>query len=86
MSESEYNVHTLKEQVTHITKRYLDDMSGFGDTGIHQTIMDTVEGSILRTVMTYTDSNQKEAAFILGISRNTLRNKLTKHDINTTKR
>ena len=33
----------------------------------------------------HTDGNQKEAATIAGISRNTLRNKLIKYDINTSK-
>ena len=86
MTHIEYNSHTLQKQVKAITKRYLEDMSGFGDTGIHQAIMECVEASILATVVEHTDGNQKEAATIAGISRNTLRNKLIKYDINTNKK
>lgn len=86
MTDIEYNSHTLQKQVKSITNRYLSDMSGFGDTGIHQAIMECVEASIIETVIEHTSGNQKEAATISGINRNTLRNKLTKYNINIHKK
>lgn len=82
MNKKQYNIHTLQAQVESITKQFLTDTDGCKDSQIYQRIMSTVEESLITALMQYTSGNQKEAAEISGISRNTLRRKLEKYNIN----
>ena len=45
-------------------------------TGLYHTIRDTVETTLLLTVLSYTNGNQRRSADILNISRTTLRAKI----------
>jgi two-component system nitrogen regulation response regulator GlnG len=46
-------------------------------TGLYERVMQEVERPLLRTTLKAVRGNQKKAAEILGINRNTLRKKLT---------
>ena len=81
MSEPTCNIHTLKEQVESITAQYLADIDGYQAASVYQSLIDAVEESFLRTLLAHTQGNQKAAAEISGISRNTIRKKITKHDL-----
>lgn len=45
--------------------------------GLYDRVMQEVERPLLRTTLKLVNGNQKKAAIILGINRNTLRKKLT---------
>jgi Fis family transcriptional regulator len=81
MSEPTCNIHTLKEQVKSITAQYLLDIEGYQADSMYQDLIDAVEESFLRTLLSHTQGNQKAAAAISGISRNTIRKKITKHNL-----
>jgi DNA-binding protein Fis len=50
-------------------------------TGLYDRVMQEVERPLLKTTLKAVMGNQKKAAEILGINRNTLRKKLTALDI-----
>lgn len=81
MSKKIYNIHTLQEQVNSITKKYLEDIDGCSDADVYHKIIHSVEESIFKTIMDFTNGNQKSASLLSGISRNTLRTKLEKYKI-----
>lgn len=81
MSKHSYNIHTLKEQVHMLTRQYLEDIGDCNDANIYHKIVSNVEESILEALIDFTKGNQKEAAILSGISRNTMRKKLEKHNI-----
>ena len=51
-------------------------------TGLYDRVMQEVERPLLQATLKAVLGNQKKAAEILGINRNTLRKKLTQLDIN----
>jgi two-component system nitrogen regulation response regulator GlnG len=51
-------------------------------TGLYERVIQEVERPLLRTTLKAVMGNQKKAAEILGINRNTLRKKLTELGIN----
>lgn len=52
---------------------------------LYRKMMDEVDRSLIETVYQYTDQSQVKTAKILGIHRNTLRDKLKQHKICTEK-
>lgn len=54
---------------------------GLPTTGLYDRVMQEVERPLLRATLKAVLGNQKKAAEILGINRNTLRKKLTQLDI-----
>ena len=56
---------------------YLDEHKDNLPVGkLHALVMNEVEKSLLKETLSLTDGNQKKAAEILGINRNTLRKKM----------
>ncbi len=49
--------------------------------GLYQTLLAEVEPPLIEEVLRYTQGNQSRTAKILGITRNTLRSKLNRYDI-----
>lgn len=82
MTRKNYNVNTLQEQVKAITKQYLEDIGHCSDANVYHKIIESVEKSIFETILEFTNGNQKEASTLSGVSRNTIRAKLEKHNIN----
>ena len=54
---------------------------GLATTGLYDRVMHEVERPLLQATLKAVMGNQKKAAEILGINRNTLRKKLTQLDI-----
>lgn len=50
-------------------------------SGLYGTVMKEVESTLIKKIMTLTDKNKKQAAKILGISRNTLSTKIKLLDL-----
>ena len=66
----------IRRSVTSALELYLGDMSGHDVHDLYHVVMNEVEPAILDVVMQHAESNQSQAAEILGISRSTLRKKL----------
>ncbi len=61
--------------------RYFRDLDGEQPSGLYDMVIRCVEKPMLEVVMKNADGNQTVAAEMLGINRNTLRKKLTEHDL-----
>ena len=83
MAETSHNAKTLQDLVNKITLQYLQDIDGCKDSSLYYKIIDSVEEGFFRSLISFTNGNQKEAAEISGISRNTIRKKLKKFNIET---
>ena len=71
----------LNDCVRRTLNRYFRDLDGEMPTGIHDMVLKTVERSMLEVVMHHAEGNQTVAAEMLGINRNTLRRKLSEHEL-----
>ncbi|MBE7526458.1 Fis family transcriptional regulator [Betaproteobacteria bacterium PRO4] len=60
---------------------YFQDLDGEKPCAIYETVIHSVEKPLIEIAMHYAQGNQSKAAELLGINRNTLRNRLTKHQI-----
>jgi Fis family transcriptional regulator, factor for inversion stimulation protein len=67
--------------VTQALDRYFTDLDGEKPVGIYDMVIREVEKPMLQSVLRQTRGNQTQAAEILGITRNTLRRKLTEHGL-----
>ncbi len=61
--------------------RYFRDLDGESPHAIYAMVIASVEKPMLEVVMKQSQGNQTIAAEMLGISRSTLRRKLTEHQI-----
>ena len=66
----------IRRGVTSALELYLDDLNGHDVNDLYHVVMNEVEPAILDVVMQHAESNQSQAAEMLGISRSTLRKKL----------
>ena len=71
----------LRECVRDALTSYFDKLDGHSATGLYQLVLAEVESPLLETVMQYTEGNQTKAATLLGMSRSTLRKKLTLYNL-----
>ncbi len=71
----------LSECTSSAMKNYLNKLDGHQTTDLYELVMSEVERPFLQTVMEYVENNQTKAAFMLGISRSTLRKKLAKYEL-----
>ena len=67
--------------VTQALDRYFSDLDGERPIGIYDMVIREVEKPMLQSVMRQTGGNQTQAAEMLGITRNTLRRKLSEHGL-----
>lgn len=72
----------LCDHVRRSVRRYLKDMGQHDPQELFRMVMNQVEGPLLDEVMKFTDGNQSRASDILGITRNTLRKKISDHHLN----
>ena len=61
--------------------RYFRDLDGEAPHAIYDMVIASVEHPMLEVVMKQAQGNQTVAADMLGISRSTLRRKLTEHNL-----
>ena len=78
MSANHINV---EECVRESLLRYFRDLGGETPDGMYDMLVRLVEKPLLEVVMRQADNNQSRAAEWLGLNRNTLRKKLTLHNL-----
>ena len=61
---------------------YLNDLDGEKPCPIYSMVMKSVEKPLIELAMKHANGNQTLAAELLGINRNTLRNKIKQFKIN----
>jgi Fis family transcriptional regulator len=60
---------------------YLKTTDGHAVSGLHRLVIEEVERPLFVTVLHYVDGNLSQAAKLLGLTRSTLRKRLTEYDI-----
>ncbi|MDB5812994.1 MAG: transcriptional regulator, Fis family [Rhodocyclales bacterium] len=81
MSTNNENRNEISLCVTQALDRYFSDLDGEKPAGIYDMVIREVEKPMLQSVLRQTRGNQTQAAEILGITRNTLRRKLTEYGL-----
>jgi Fis family transcriptional regulator len=73
--------HDLGKCVTDSLEQYFCDLDGERPAAIYDMVLKSVEKPMLELVLAKAGGNQTLAAEMLGINRNTLRKKLTEHQL-----
>ena len=73
--------HDLAKCITDSLEQYFRDLDGEKPAAIYDMVLKSVEKPMLELVLAKAGSNQTLAAEMLGINRNTLRKKLTEHQL-----
>lgn len=71
----------IADCVTRTLDQYFRDLDGEQPGAVYEMVMRNVERPMLEFVLRQANGNQTAAAQILGINRNTLRRKLSEHDL-----
>ncbi|MEJ2611182.1 MAG: DNA-binding transcriptional regulator Fis [Candidatus Thiodiazotropha sp.] len=71
----------LHQCVSNAMQLYFQNLDGHGANNLYRMVMNEVEAPLLESVMKHAGGNQTLAATILGISRSTLRKKLSQYDL-----
>jgi len=72
---------TIKDFFEDKIKRYLSEMAKLSNGNLYDTIFSEVEKAVIEIALEHTNGNQLAATRILGINRNTLRNKIREYKI-----
>ena len=73
--------HDLGKCVVNALEQYFRDLDGEKPAAIYDMVLRSVEKPMLEVVLAKAGTNQTLAAEMLGINRNTLRKKLTEHQL-----
>jgi Fis family transcriptional regulator len=73
--------HDLGQCVINALEQYFSDLDGEKPAAIYDMVLKSVEKPMLEVVLAKAGTNQTLAAEMLGINRNTLRKKLTEHQL-----
>jgi Fis family transcriptional regulator, factor for inversion stimulation protein len=73
--------HDLGKCVTEALEQYFRDLDGEQPAAIYDMVLKKVERPMLEIVLAKAGGNQTQASEMLGINRNTLRKKLTEHQL-----
>ena len=73
--------HDLGKCVTDALEQYFRDLDGEKPAAIYDMVLTSIEKPMLEVVLAKAGNNQTVAAEMLGINRNTLRKKLTEHQL-----
>jgi Fis family transcriptional regulator len=71
----------LGKCVAYALEQYFRDLDGEKPAAIYDMVIRSIERPMLEIVLAKAGSNQTLAAEMLGINRNTLRKKLTEHQL-----
>lgn len=71
----------LRSHVQAAIRDYLRDMGNTEPDNLYRRLLDEIEPPLIEEALRYTEGNQTRAARLLGITRNTLREKIRRHDI-----
>ena len=69
----------LREQVKQTVRQYFNSLSGNKPVDVYKLVIEEVEGALYEEMMVFTRGNQSLAARLMGVSRGTLRTKLTQY-------
>lgn len=72
---------TLSDCVRSALRYYLDHLGGHEVDDLHRMVIGEVERPMIETVLEHTQGNLTRTAAMLGMSRNTLRKKMTQYGI-----
>lgn len=72
---------SLRAAVEISIRRYFEDMGNTEPENLHRRVLAQVEPPLIEETLAFTGGNQSRAARILGITRNTLRQKLRSYGI-----
>jgi len=75
------NENEIARCVRRAVEDYLKDLDGEKPHPIYAMVIRSVEKPLVELVMKYADGNQTRTAELLGINRNTLRNKIRQYRI-----
>ena len=73
--------HDLGQCVTDALEQYFRDLDGEKPAAIYDMVLRKIERPMLEVVLAKAGGNQTLASDMLGINRNTLRKKLTEHQL-----
>ena len=71
----------IEDVVRSSLEDYFRDLRGTEPGNLHDMVVSTVEKPLLEVVMKHAEDNQSRAAQWLGLNRNTLRKKLSEHNL-----
>ena len=71
----------IEDVVRSSLEAYFRDLRGTEPGNLQAMVVSTVEKPLLEVVMKHAEDNQSRAAQWLGLNRNTLRKKLTEHNL-----
>lgn len=71
----------LRKHVKRAIRHYLEDMGCTEPEDLYRRLLDEIEPPLIAEILRYTAGNQSRTARILGITRNTLREKIRRYDI-----
>jgi len=77
------NEEELENTLTKMFDPFFTEILRFWGTGLHPNLLDKIEKFLVQKAMTETKGNQVQAAKLLGISRNTLRNRIDKYHLSS---
>ena len=75
------NENEIARCVRRAVEGYLKDLDGAKPHPIYEMVIRSVEKPLIELVMKHAEGNQTYAAELLGINRNTLRNKIRQYRI-----
>jgi Fis family transcriptional regulator len=79
--ETEATQKGLSQLVRTYLQAYFEAHQNVHPRHLHQSVMGEVEKGLLQETLSFTQGNCQETSKILGIHRNTLREKLKKYDL-----
>ena len=71
----------LSRYIRRSLKQYFDDLNGTDPSDLHDQMTQELERHLFDYVLKHTHGNRSRAAAILGMSRSTLRKKLTQYEL-----
>jgi Fis family transcriptional regulator len=82
LASEDFAHHLLSDQVRLALSSYFARLDGIEEaTDLHALVIGEVEKPLFETVLEHCGHNQSKAAQVLGISRSTLRKKITQYGI-----
>ena len=73
--------HDISACVYGALRTYFDDLDGEKPASVYDMVLKSVERPMLEVILLQAGGNQTLAAEMLGINRNTLRKKITEHQL-----
>ena len=77
------NEEELEDSLTKIFDPFFTEILRFWGTGLHPNLLEKIEKFLVKKALIETKGNQVQAAKLLGISRNTLRNRIDKYNLSS---